>query len=359
LVSGQREFLLALRMERKRTERSDRPFLLMLLDSAAFSGSQASLRNRAIEALQSMVRDIDKVGWYKDHSILGVVFSEITYPTAAAVQAIQDRVMTALAKYLSEEELDSLHFSLHLFPETEESDKSLTDELNSPIDLTLYPELVKGKSGGKLFRVVKRTMDVVGSAIAILLLSPLMLVITVAIKLTSKGPVLFRQERVGLHGVPFEFLKFRSMDANSDEGLHEAYVAKFIAGEEPAAPVNGKSVYKMTDDPRVTAVGRFLRRSSMDEVPQFFNVLKGEMSLVGPRPALCYEVNRYRPWHRRRILEAKPGLTGLWQVRGRSRTTFDEMVRLDLQYVREASLLLDLKILLKTPLAVFSGEGAH
>ena len=151
------------------------------------------------------------------------------------------------------------------------------------------------------------------------------------------------------------------MSVSTDAGIHKEYVQNFIAGKpQPAAVVKDqKVVYKITSDPRVTWIGRFMRRTSLDELPQFWNVLNGEMSLVGPRPPIPYEIEAYDIWHRRRLLEAKPGITGLWQVHGRSRTTFDEMVRLDLRYSRTWSPLLDLKILLQTPRAVISGNGAY
>jgi lipopolysaccharide/colanic/teichoic acid biosynthesis glycosyltransferase len=195
-------------------------------------------------------------------------------------------------------------------------------------------------------------------------LSPLFLVIAVAIKMTSEGPVLFRQRRVGQHGSTFVFLKFRSMYVGNDSKVHREYVTKLIAGQAERKPSNGNGngngngVYKLTDDPRITKVGDFLRRTSLDELPQFFNVLKGEMSLVGPRPPIAYEVEAYDIWHRRRVLEAKPGITGLWQVYGRSRVNFDDMVRLDLRYARTWSPWMDVKILLRTPGAMF-GEGAY
>jgi lipopolysaccharide/colanic/teichoic acid biosynthesis glycosyltransferase len=213
----------------------------------------------------------------------------------------------------------------------------------------------------KVSLITKRTMDLVGGAVALILLSPIFLVLAIAIKLTSKGPVLFRQLRVGQYGVPFTFLKFRSMHVSTDAGIHKQYVRDFIAGKaEPSAGGGEKNrVYKLMNDPRVTPIGTFMRRTSLDELPQFWNVLVGEMSLVGPRPPIPYEIEAYDIWHRRRLLEAKPGITGLWQVHGRSMTTFDEMVRLDLHYSRTWSPLLDVKILLKTPRAVFSGDGAY
>jgi len=172
--------------------------------------------------------------------------------------------------------------------------------------------------------------------------------------------VLFRQKRIGEHGTPFTFLKFRSMYVNNDSSEHREYVRQLIEGKADKKPANGNGagVFKLTNDPRITPVGKFLRRSSLDELPQLLNVLHGEMSLVGPRPPVPYEVEAYATWHRRRLLEAKPGITGLWQVYGRSRVEFDDMVRLDLRYARECSPLLDLKILLQTPKAVIGGDGA-
>jgi lipopolysaccharide/colanic/teichoic acid biosynthesis glycosyltransferase len=177
---------------------------------------------------------------------------------------------------------------------------------------------------------------------------------------TSPGPVIFRQVRVGKRGVPFIFYKFRSMYCTADDRVHREYVAKLINGDldeinqgEPAKPL-----YKMQDDPRITRIGRLLRKTSMDELPQLFNVLKGDMSLVGPRPPLPYEAEKYQSWHLRRVLEIKPGITGLWQVNGRSKTSFDDMVRLDLRYLRTCSLPLDVAILLKTVKVVLQGHGA-
>jgi lipopolysaccharide/colanic/teichoic acid biosynthesis glycosyltransferase len=203
-------------------------------------------------------------------------------------------------------------------------------------------------------------MDIIGSALALILCAPVFLVIALAIKGSSKGPVFFRQQRIGQHGKRFTFLKFRSMHVDNDPSVHKAYVLNFIAGQEERKPSNGngKAIYKLTNDERVTRVGAFLRRTSLDEVPQFLNVLKGDMSLVGPRPAIPYELAAYQTWHRRRVLQVKPGITGLWQVQGRSRIGFDDMVRLDLRYAQDCSPWLDLKILLQTPKAVIAGEGA-
>jgi lipopolysaccharide/colanic/teichoic acid biosynthesis glycosyltransferase len=151
------------------------------------------------------------------------------------------------------------------------------------------------------------------------------------------------------------------MSADNDPRIHQEYIKRFIQEKksyEAGGPQTG-AVYKIKNDPRVTSVGRFLRKTSLDELPQFFNVLRGEMSLVGPRPPIPYELGNYELWHRRRVMEVKPGITGLWQVNGRSSTTFDEMVRLDLKYAKEWSLWLDIKIILKTPWVVLTGKGGY
>jgi lipopolysaccharide/colanic/teichoic acid biosynthesis glycosyltransferase len=161
--------------------------------------------------------------------------------------------------------------------------------------------------------------------------------IPIIMKLTSPGPVLFRQERVGLYGKHFTFLKFRSMHVNNNADVHKEFIHNLIAKKSSAQTGNdsaGQKIYKITNDTRVTPLGKILRKTSLDELPQFFNVLKGDMSLAGPRPPIPYEVEKYHIWHRRRVMEVKPGITGLWQVEGRSSTTFDEMVRLDIQYAR-------------------------
>ncbi|MGH7449957.1 MAG: sugar transferase [bacterium] len=208
-------------------------------------------------------------------------------------------------------------------------------------------------------KILKRAMDVIGAVIGLVLFAPLMITVGLLIKATSSGPILYKQRRLGYMGQPFTFLKFRSMYHNCDENLHQEYVKKLVKGE--IHEINNGSAenpfYKITNDPRITPLGSLIRKTSIDELPQFWNVLKGEMSLVGPRPAIPYEVEEYQNWHYRRVLEIKPGMTGLWQVSGRSRTTFDEMVRLDIQYARNWSIALDIKILFKTIREVFSADG--
>ncbi|MDQ4077649.1 MAG: sugar transferase [Chloroflexota bacterium] len=202
----------------------------------------------------------------------------------------------------------------------------------------------------------KRVMDLAGALVGIVVLAPVMLGIALAIKLTSPGPVIFRQQRIGYRGRPFPIYKFRSMAAGASEDLHIEYVRKVIQGK---AERHREGALKLTDDPRVTRVGKFLRKWSLDELPQLYNVLKGEMSLVGPRPDPIYASLEYRPWYHRRTLHVKPGISGLWQVEGRSRVTFEEMIRLDLRYSNSLSFATDVRIILRTFRAVFSRAGAY
>ena len=206
-------------------------------------------------------------------------------------------------------------------------------------------------------RVLKRTFDLIVAALAITLLFPVWLIIALLIKLDSKGPVFYTQERVGMDGRLFLLYKFRTMKADADSELHREYQRAFIAGRAEANLGNEtRPTYKLLADPRITRIGKALRRISLDEVPQLLNVLSGDMSLVGPRPPIPYEVEAYELWHRKR-LDMKPGLTGLWQVSGRNRLPFEEMVRLDLFYIENWSLLLDLKIILRTGFVMLGGEG--
>ncbi len=195
--------------------------------------------------------------------------------------------------------------------------------------------------------MLKRVTDVVVSVLAIIMVAPLMLLVAIGIKLSSPGPVFYMHERVGHRGKTFPFLKFRSMHTGNDDAIHREYTRKWIENNEAHTHEGDKEVHKIVNDPRVFRLGRFIRRYSIDELPQLFNVLRGEMSLIGPRPAIPYEVDVYREWHRRRF-EAPPGITGLWQVSGRNRLSFEEMIKLDIDYLENWSLLLDLRILVRT-----------
>jgi lipopolysaccharide/colanic/teichoic acid biosynthesis glycosyltransferase len=356
-VLNEETFHWMISLERRRTERSGKPFLLMLLELGDKVAPDVLNLNKLLADLSASTRETDVAGWYKNDRVLGVMFLEIDCrDRESTLDTMIARIRNTLFTQLSSEQFNSIRVSFHIFPEDwqEENPK----HLGSP---ELYPELSKSENAKRFAKGLKRTIDVIGSFTALVLTSPLFLLIASAIKVTSKGPVFFRQQRIGQYGKPFTFLKFRSMHVANDNSVHKNYVKALIAGSAERHPANtkGEGVFKLTNDQRITAVGAFLRRSSLDELPQFIHVLKGEMSLVGPRPPLPYEVEAYGVWHRRRLVEATPGITGLWQVSGRSRMRFDEMVRLDLQYARNWSLWLDIKILLRTPLVVILGDGAH
>ena len=361
VVLNEESFLRTLSLERKRTERSRKPFLLMLLEFGNILPQESSRAlGKVISALSSSTRATDVVGWFKNHSVVGVLFTEIIIDDQSSiVSTMMARVSETLGHSLTLDQFNQVKLSFHVFPEP--WDGGMFDRPSNPM---LYPDFSDQDDRRKYKFAVKRLMDIVGSGMGLILCAPVFLVIAALVKLTSEGPVFFRQQRIGQHGTPFTFLKFRTMFTNNDHSVHKEFVQQLIAGKvKPNSngngDGNGHGVYKIKSDPRVTRIGSFLRRSSLDELPQLINVLRGEMSLVGPRPPVQYEVDAYEIWHRGRLMEAKPGITGLWQVNGRSRVKFDEMVRLDIRYARTWSLWLDIKILLRTPHAVFLGEGAY
>jgi len=356
--AAEEHFVQTLRLERKRAERSGQPFLLMLLEGAGVWGADGGSRFLTVTAaLGRAIRETDLYGWYRQDRTLGVIFTEVNHgELASTVEALHAKVEACLQGCLKAEVVEGVGISFHLFPEATDGEGWQAGE-----DSVLYPDVRQPGGGRKLALLIKRLVDLGGSALALLLFSPLFALIAAAIKLSSKGPILYRQVRIGQYGRRFSFLKFRSMYVNSSAAVHQEYVRGLIQGKgQPHKGIGARGpVYKITRDSRVTPLGRWLRKTSLDELPQFLNVLKGEMSLVGPRPPIPYELEAYDAWHRRRLLEAKPGVTGLWQVSGRSRTTFDEMVRLDLRYAQGWSLWLDLCILAQTPRAVLTGEGAY
>jgi len=349
-------FARVLELERKRSERSRKPFLLVLvhLEGASdLNGGWDRFFHQVLSAVQSITRETDLTGWYRENAILGTIFTELgdSKDLEISIDSIVSKAVSALQLHLGEKQASKVDVSCHVFPENWDRKKP-----GGYIDTSLYPDLARRKKSRWLQSATKRTIDVLGSGLALIMLSPVLLLTALAIKISSRGPIFFRQERTGQFGELFTFFKFRSMYISNDSSIHEQYVKKLITGALDR-PENG--IFKIQNDPRITPLGRFLRKTSLDELPQFWNVFIGQMSLVGPRPPLPYEVQVYDVWHRRRVLEAKPGITGLWQVNGRSRTCFDDMVRLDLHYTRESSFWLDLKILLQTPRAVLAGDGAY
>lgn len=402
---AQKDFATRLRHERLRSERSGSPVALVIIDFAGLldfvlernAASPRVFVRHLADILRTYTREIDLKGWYPEGKVALLATDTNERSAQVLVKNIAGLIVKEAGSKAALREDDLTHFisisSLekgrrYLAGGSEDKERKTNppgpanryclefscpapDELCRPASngttcLVAAPwpfsfEILSQMWGKELQLKIKRAMDIFGSLAGILLFCPLMLVIAPSIKLTSLGPVLFRQERLGLLGKPFTFLKFRSMKDACDPSLHKAYVTKLIRGEnsEINKGTADQAVYKITHDPRVTPIGRFLRKSSLDELPQFFNVLKGDMSLVGPRPPIPYECDQYKRWHCRRVLEVKPGITGLWQVSGRSSTTFDEMVRLDLKYMRTWNLWLDIKILFKTFRATISAKGGY
>jgi lipopolysaccharide/colanic/teichoic acid biosynthesis glycosyltransferase len=299
--------------------------------------------------------ETDIVGWSEWRSLLGVIVPDLRPPSRPHPgERVGARWRRELAQRLPPAVLEHLVIQLHVYPEPREA----TDAGLWPPDMIIHPDLRQRLARRTRSDAVKRGLDLLVSLALLGLCAPLFLLAAALVRLSSPGPILFRQVRVGYLTKPFTMLKFRTMYAGADHGPHRDFVSSFIRGGYQIEGPGKEGFFKLTNDPRVTPMGRFLRHTSLDELPQLWNVLRGDMSLVGPRPALPYEIEQYEPWHRQRFLEAKPGITGLWQVTGRSRMTFDEMVRLDLHYARTRSLWTDIKILLATPAAVISANGA-
>jgi lipopolysaccharide/colanic/teichoic acid biosynthesis glycosyltransferase len=343
---SQELFLDALVRERKRADRFEGALVLVRI---SFDSREAQdVRSKElVEALSRAALATDVIGWLEQDAVLGLIRSLAEGNPEDTATALADAVWRDLARRLTPGNVNRCSIGLEIYAPANGSPPVLPDGPHQRRN----PRQVARDAA-------KRLLDIAGSAAFLIAFSPVFLLVAILVKLTSKGPVFFPQERVGEAGRPFRMLKFRTMHVNADHGIHRQYVENFIQSSQTAGA--GKNVvFKIVNDPRVTPLGHFLRQTSLDEFPQFWNVFKGEMSLVGPRPPLSYEVARYKRWHRRRVLEAKPGITGLWQVTGRSRTTFDEMVRLDLRYAKHYSVWTDLKILMATPRAVLSGKGAH
>jgi lipopolysaccharide/colanic/teichoic acid biosynthesis glycosyltransferase/GGDEF domain-containing protein len=397
-------FDLRLNEERRRTERSGLPFSLLSIDIVELADevkkhprlNLTHIKKTVSDMVRKSCRISDIKTWY-DETTLKILLPETSLAKAHVLyEKLQKKFNNGLCSAMGLE--DKYDFKKNMvitsFPEVIKNSESLSGEKSKPLDkpadgsvlklfgdenvsttltmkwdplnplsLTwpLYSDILNEANLPKATLWVKRTIDIMGSLAGIIFLSPAMLLIAVLIKCTSRGPILFRQERIGFLGKKFTFLKFRSMYTDCSEDRHREYVTKLIKNclETDDQDSSCKPTYKMDKDPRVTPFGLFLRRSSLDELPQLFNVLKGEMSLVGPRPPIPYEVEKYENWHFKRVLEVKPGITGLWQVEGRSSTTFDEMVRLDISYVNNFTLWLDLKILFKTIWVVISAKGAY
>jgi len=339
-------FLKQLRCEKRRADRFKSLLSIVFFRFDNKKSGELVNINEFLEHLQNNIRETDTLGSLGE-DVIGLLLPDTN-----------EKGMQEIIKKLVNGH-DKLPFSIITGTYPDQLFDNLMTEDPTPPDC--YPLFLDDSTESNQFEYsLKRAIDIVGALVGILLLSPLMLITALAIKVTSPGPVIFKQIRVGKHGVPFVFYKFRSMFLNTDDQIHRDYITHLIQGnlEEINQGDSEKPLYKIKSDPRITRVGSIIRKTSIDELPQLFNVLKGEMSLVGPRPPIPYEVEKYQSWHLRRILEIKPGITGLWQVDGRSATSFDDMVRFDIRYVRTCSLMLDLKILIKTVKSVLRSTGA-
>ena len=340
------EFLNRLRIEKRRADRSKSPLSIALFSFHEKAMSDRQLIQNFLKPFQKNTRETDIKGWV-DHNVIGLLLPDTN---EKGVQQFVNKIVNGNGDV-------TYSVITGTYPD-DLFHKLLVEEQDKP---DLFPiDLDKSFKTRRIQSALKRGMDIIGSLFGISLSFPLMLGAALVIKITSPGPIIFKQYRFGKKGMRFLFYKFRSMQWNVDDQIHREYVTHLIKGNLDKINQGDaeRPLYKMKSDNRVTKVGRIIRKLSIDELPQFFNVLKGEMSLVGPRPPLPYEVEKYKPWHLRRVLEVKPGITGLWQVDGRSTTSFDDMVRLDLRYSQNWSLWLDIKILLKTVGAVIRPKGA-
>ena len=315
-----------IRLECARTDRSGREFSLAVFRAAPDGAA------RVVEVAAARIRETDELGWLAP----GELAVLLTETDGAGARTLGE----SLGALLAEDGEDATPPAVYTYPGDWIAPAS--GAYGAPPPLRRYPAW-------------KRAMDVAGAAAALLVLAPLLLLIALAVRWTSPGPALFRQTRIGYGGRPFSMLKFRSMRTDADDDAHARYLAELVAGR---AAANADGEFKLRGDPRVTRLGAWLRRTSLDELPQLVNVLRGDMGLVGPRPEPCYARDGYSRWYHRRVLDTKPGITGPWQVAARSRVTYETMVRMDLRYARRPHPLGDLGLLARTFRAVVSGQGA-
>ncbi len=334
-------------LERKRSERSGKPFLLSMVDvSSILKGKN---KNEAAKNISSAIRkscsEMDIKGWYNKNFVVGIIYVDID---SSKIDSIIQKLKDNFAKVMSPSNYTQNKITYIVFPQIQNH-----ENVNEDSNAFLYPLPATKSSSRRISLVIKRIIDIIGSIFAISIFSPFFIMIPILIKLTSKGPVFYKSKRVGMYGKKFTFLKFRSMFVANNNDCHKEFVKSFIQNSNKEKKNGEQRVYKLKDDSRITPLGKFLRKTNLDELPQFFNVLWGDMSLIGPQPCLPYEFEYYGLWHRLCLLESKPGITCIWQVEGRSTTTFETMVRMDIQYITKWSLLLDVKLLAKIPLCIF------
>ncbi len=400
-----------LKKEKLRAERSNSPFVLLVFDVRCTSGKRDDcIRSLTYLAklIQECTRASDTRGWYREDGKerVGIILPD-TFRKGAlqVVEKVEASFKRHLLKVHSGDG-DSmwLVYKMYWYPgnhnssdrddsrlgvnraqsnenrpgdsETQDADSQTSRQTMVPYNIescsfttSLNTEQLHNEvqivHPGKLFQLLayhlprwKRTVDIVGASLGLVVLSPIMFLVALLIKMTSRGPIFFRQERVGYLGKQFQFLKFRSMRTHADESIHQKHLKELICNGNGNGNGSDKPMTKIRNDPRVTKLGRLLRAWCLDELPQLIHVLRGEMSLIGPRPPIQYEVEDYQDWHKQR-LNIVPGITGLWQVNGKNAMTFDEMVRVDLRYMKNLSFWTDIKILAKTiPTVLRIGIGA-
>ena len=367
-----------IREEKLRSYRTGSPFSLVLFNLFFLVSDNGRGRKKAIDWIVKLfdqeTRQTDIKGWWDKNTLAIILLDTVPQDVLLLVDKLVSKIQEN--DYALGRSNGKAPFEIFNFPNVQQPKREATD--NGREEYSARPQDKSNQNGNKLNSLIKlpdgdfpnrngikglikRCLDILLSVMGLIILSPLFLLTALLIKLDSPGPVFFTQKRVGQGGRRFAFFKFRSMAIDADQAVHETYVTNLINGQHSKINHGTKAqpLYKMNEDPRVTALGHILRKTSLDELPQLFNILRGDMSLVGPRPPIAYEVEKYRLWHCGRVFEVKPGLTGLWQVSGRSQTSFDDMVRLDLKYVDHWSIWLDIKIILKTFRAVLSTAGAY
>jgi len=358
-------------VEKQRAERNGEKFTVVIL---GFKKLKTDLlpslsRHETLEFIDDLataafrlIRQIDVAAWYDSDSVAIILCDTSFIGARKFLKRLNNEFLTIAAQKTYEDLflLNKIDINMYTYPDNYQANNK---SLYKPVSLSEFNIIEPVNLNGQLSKefknssrkLLKRSIDVVLSYIGLLIFAPLMAVIAIMIKLTSSGPIIYRQKRVGYNGKIFELYKFRSMYVDADENVHRRHIADVMHNENQSYAEHAPSI-KIIRDERVTPVGRFLRNTCLDELPQLVNVLKGDMSLVGPRPHPEYEVFNYDNWYKRR-LTVKPGLTGLWQIQGKKRMFYSDAIRLDLSYIDRWSLGLDLKILCYTLPTALAGLG--
>ncbi|MHC4456686.1 MAG: sugar transferase [Planctomycetota bacterium] len=380
-IHSAERFRTILECERARFDRNSHQFSLVTFDVGNSEAGSVQAR-RLVHSITNRIRSIDEAGWL-DNERIGVL---LPYTSATGAWRLADDVCQSIASKATPPEYAVYTYPSMWFSDNDGQPVQLHfQDISSEWKTTTSPSSIvstkyteggtfdfaaqhspgkRTQNCGELVEALKpfflrplptwkRAMDIVGALLGLIVLSPLMLFAVIIIKIVSPGPAFFRQQRVGYMGKTFAMWKFRTMKVGTDTSVHQQYLAKLISAAAHNDENSTRPMTKLDSDLQIIPFGKILRQTYIDELPQLINVLRGEMSLIGPRPPILYEVDEYLHWHKGRV-DVVPGMTGLWQVSGKNQLTFNEMVRLDIQYWRKKSIWLDIKILLMTPLAIFS-----